>query len=45
MGELQNVIENFANFIKNNLRLPIFVRTLHEEAFSVQISKTQKSIS
>ena len=37
MGELQNVIENFANFIKNSLRLPTFVRTLYEEAFSVQI--------
>ena len=36
-GKLQNVIENSANFIKNNLRLPVFVRTLYEEAFSVQI--------
>ena len=36
-SELQNAIENSANFIENNSRLPIFLRTLYEEAFSVQL--------
>ena len=40
--ELQDVIENSANFIKIHLRFAIFVKVLYDEAFPVQIQQGSK---